>query len=58
MVLSKRTLAENSNVLVVDDFMRAGGSINGVMNLMNEFKAEVKGVSVLVESKRSKTKID
>ncbi len=27
MVLSKRTLAENSNVLVVDDFMRAGGSI-------------------------------
>ncbi len=24
MVLSKRTLAENSNVLVVDDFMRAG----------------------------------
>ena len=43
MVLSKRTLAENSNVLVVDDFMRAGGSINGVMNLMNEFKAEVKG---------------
>ena len=51
MVLSKRTLAENSNVLVVDDFMRAGGSINGVMNLMNEFKAEVKGVSVLVESK-------
>ena len=43
MVLSKRTLAENSNVLVVDDFMRAGGSINGVMNLMNEFKAQVKG---------------
>ncbi|MDC6328131.1 pur operon repressor [Staphylococcus auricularis] len=51
MVLSKRTLPENSNVLVVDDFMRAGGSINGVMNLMNEFKAHVKGVSILVESK-------
>ena len=32
--------------------MRAGGSINGVMNLMNEFKAQVKGVSVLVESKK------
>ena len=54
MVLSKRTLAENSNVLVVDDFMRAGGSINGVMNLMNEFKAHVKGVSVLAESKEVK----
>ena len=57
MVLSKRTLAENSNVLVVDDFMRAGGSINGVMNLMNEFKAEVKGVSVLVESKEVKQRL-
>ena len=56
MVLSKRTLAENSNVLVVDDFMRAG-SINGVMNLMNEFKAEVKGVSVLVESKEVKQRL-
>ena len=52
-----RTLAENSNVLVVDDFMRAGGSINGVMNLMNEFKAEVKGVSVLVESKEVKQRL-
>ena len=56
MVLSKRTLAENSNVLV-DDFMRAGGSINGVMNLMNEFKAHVKGVSVLVESKEVKQRL-
>ena len=55
MVLSKRTLAENSNVLVVDDFMRAGGSINGVMNLMNEFKAH--GVSVLVESKEVKQRL-
>ena len=57
MVLSKRTLPENSNVLVVDDFMRAGGSINGVMNLMNEFKATVKGVSVLVESKEVKHRL-
>ena len=57
MVLSKRTLEENSNVLVVDDFMRAGGSINGVMNLMNEFKAHVKGVSVLVESKEVKQRL-
>ena len=57
MALSKRTLPEGSNVLVVDDFMRAGGSINGVMNLMNEFKARVKGVSVLVESKEVKQRL-
>lgn len=57
MVLSKRTLPEYSNVLIVDDFMRAGGSINGVINLMNEFKATVKGVSVLVESKEVKHRL-
>lgn len=57
MVLSKRTLPEGSNVLIVDDFMRAGGSITGVMNLMNEFKAHVVGVSVLVESKEVKHRL-
>lgn len=57
MVLSKRTLAEGSNVLIVDDFMRAGGSIMGVINLMNEFKAKVIGVSVLVESKEVKQRL-
>ena len=51
MVLSKRTLKEGSRVLVVDDFLRAGGSITGVTNLMEEFKATVVGVSVLVEAK-------
>ncbi|WZE72984.1 pur operon repressor [Macrococcus sp. CCM 2573] len=57
MILSKRTLPEGSKVLVVDDFMRAGGSITGVMNLMNEFKATVKGVTVLVESKEVKNRL-
>lgn len=52
MVLSKRTLKEGLNVLVVDDFLRAGGSITGVFNLMEEFQAKVIGVSVLVEAKQ------
>ncbi|WP_017550055.1 pur operon repressor [Salinicoccus carnicancri] len=52
MVLSKRTLKEGSKVLVVDDFLRAGGSITGVINLMEEFAATVVGVSVLVEAKQ------
>ena len=52
MVLSKRTLKEGSKVLVVDDFLRDGGSITGVTNLMEEFNATVAGVSVLVEAKQ------
>lgn len=54
MVLLKWILVENFNVFVVDDFMRVGGLINGVMNLMNEFKVYVKGVLVFVELKEVK----
>jgi purine operon repressor len=50
MVLSKRSLAEGSKVLIVDDFMKAGGTVNGMINLLEEFKAELVGIAVLVES--------
>lgn len=50
MVLSKRSLKEGANVLIVDDFMKAGGTINGMVNLLEEFKASVAGIAVLVES--------
>jgi len=50
MVLSKRSLKEGAHVLVVDDFMKAGGTINGMINLLEEFQAVVAGIAVLVES--------
>lgn len=57
MVLSKRSLAEGSHVLIVDDFMKAGGTINGMVNLVEEFKASVAGISVLVESEKSEERL-
>lgn len=50
MVLSKRSLAEASNVLIIDDFMKAGGTVKGMVSLLEEFKATVAGIAVLVES--------
>lgn len=50
MLLSKRSLAEGSKVLIVDDFMKAGGTINGMVNLLQEFNATVSGIAVLVEA--------
>ncbi|MGM0904605.1 pur operon repressor [Mesobacillus maritimus] len=50
MVLSKRSLSEGARVLIVDDFMKAGGTINGMIDLLQEFKASVAGIAVLVES--------
>ncbi|MBY0164049.1 pur operon repressor [Paenibacillus lautus] len=50
MSLSRRALKERSRVLIVDDFMKAGGTIQGMVDLLGEFNAEVAGVGVLVES--------
>ena len=50
MLLSKRSLEVGSKVLVVDDFMKAGGTINGMKSLLDEFNATVAGIAVLIES--------
>ncbi|MFV2050242.1 pur operon repressor [Metabacillus litoralis] len=50
MLLAKRSLKEGSNVLIIDDFMKAGGTINGMVSLLEEFKAKVAGIGVLVET--------
>ncbi|NIK80076.1 purine operon repressor [Paenibacillus castaneae] len=50
MSLARRALKEQSRVLIIDDFMKAGGTIQGMMDLLFEFKAIVAGVGVFVES--------
>lgn len=50
MSLSRRALKEESKVLIIDDFMRVGGTVHGMMDLLKEFNATVKGVGVFVES--------
>jgi purine operon repressor len=57
MVLSKRSLREGAKVLIVDDFMKAGGTINGMINLLKEFNASVAGIGVLVESEDTKERL-
>lgn len=50
MSLSRRALKEESRVLIIDDFMRVGGTVRGMIDLLQEFRAEVKGIGVFVES--------
>jgi len=50
MSLARRALKEQSRVLIIDDFMKAGGTIQGMMDLLFEFNATVAGVGVFVES--------
>ncbi|KGX85475.1 pur operon repressor [Pontibacillus litoralis] len=50
MVLPKRSLKQGANVCIIDDFMKAGGTINGMRSLLNEFEANVACIGVLAEA--------
>ncbi|MFC6182606.1 pur operon repressor [Lactiplantibacillus daowaiensis] len=50
MELSKRSLSEGANVLIVDDFMKGGGTINGMKTLIEEFDANLIGITVFAEA--------
>lgn len=49
MSLGRRAMPPHSRVLIIDDFMKAGGTIRGMYDLLHEFQAEVVGAGVLVE---------
>ncbi|MFD2131071.1 pur operon repressor [Pseudogracilibacillus auburnensis] len=50
MVLPKRNLQEGMNVCIIDDFMKAGGTVTGMISLLEEFKATVVGIGVFAEA--------
>lgn len=50
MVLPKRALEEGMNVCIIDDFMKAGGTVTGMISLLEEFKATVVGIGVFAEA--------
>ncbi len=50
MYVSKKAVPRNSRVLIIDDFMRAGGTARGMVDLVNELESEVVGVGVLIET--------
>lgn len=53
MVLSKRSMKSGQRVLITDDFMKVGGTMNGMKNLLEEFDCMLAGVAVLVEAEHS-----
>lgn len=57
MSLSRRALPGDARVLVIDDFMKAGGSARGLVDLMEEFGAEVVGIGVLIATAEPEQKL-
>ncbi|API87943.1 pur operon repressor [Marinilactibacillus sp. 15R] len=50
MELSRRSLKRGSRVLIVDDFLKGGGTVNGMKSLIEEFDAELVGATVIAEN--------
>ncbi|EJO03358.1 purine operon repressor [Oenococcus oeni AWRIB418] len=58
MELSRRSLPTGLNILIVDDFMKAGGTINGMKTLAKEFDSDVKGVAIFAEGRAQERQVD
>jgi pur operon repressor, Bacillus subtilis type len=50
MSLAKRSLKKNSNCIFIDDFMKAGGTALGILELLKEFDSQLVGIGVLVDN--------
>jgi purine operon repressor len=57
MYISKRAIKNGANVLIIDDFMKAGGTAKGMVDLMKEFDANVKGIGVMIATKEPRDKL-
>ncbi len=57
MSLPKRSIPKGSKVIFIDDFMKAGGTVRGIIDLMKEFEAEVVGVGVFMATAEPENKL-
>ncbi len=55
MSLAKRAVRPGQKALIVDDFTKDGGTVRGMVELMQEFDVTTVGVGVMVERRREGT---
>lgn len=57
MSLARRALPLESRVIIIDDFMKAGGTAKGMTDLLWEFKAKILGMGVLIDTENPEKKL-
>jgi len=57
MSLPRRALKQGSRVLIIDDFMKGGGTAKGMTDLISEFGAKAVGTGVLIETAEPQRKM-
>ena len=56
MSLSRRAVKEGQRTLIVDDFLKAGGTAKGMIDLMGEFNVEVVGTAFVMATQNPQVK--
>ena len=56
MALARRAVKPGQRALIIDDFMKGGGTLRGMVDLMKEFLAEVVGIGVMIATAKPKDK--
>lgn len=57
MSLSRRAVQEGQRALIVDDFLKAGGTAKGMMELMAEFSVDVVGTAFVMAKEQAGGKL-
>lgn len=57
MTLARRAIKTGTKVIIIDDFMKAGGTAKGMVELMHEFKVDVLGIGVLISTAQPEKKL-
>lgn len=57
MSLPKRAVKEGQRALIIDDFMKGGGTAKGLAELLKEFRVEHVGTGVIVSTKHPESKL-
>ena len=57
MCLSRRAVKEGQRALIVDDFLKVGGTAKGMIDLMSEFNVEVVGTAFVMETAHNANRV-
>lgn len=57
MTLSKKAIKKGSKCVFIDDFMKAGGTTIGIIDLMKEFESEIVGIGMLIDNTDTEKKL-
>lgn len=56
MSIAKRAVENGKKAIIIDDFMRAGGSVKGIADILAEFGIETVGTGVMIATVQPKKK--